>query len=245
MTMFSERLTSNDLFVEGPTPARYWGDQWLRVSEKVLKGLNHQFTNRVMGLEAIAGVLDPDSNAEDDLLGSMTAEVGRLHDLLFLYRSLTSEPLAPPEAIRLQDVLPLVLQLHEHHADLRHVRCRMAGDLDTEPVLVRHGALLRTVLVLLESVAGNALRAGSEHGIAMSFGGERDEVFVRMSGAAPGDQLLFSGEGSLLHATRAALSHARGTVEGVVQRDNGGTRIEYEVRLPSLTATRQQERGAA
>jgi hypothetical protein len=242
--MYSERLTSNDLFVEGPTPARYWGDQWLRVSEKVLKGLNHQFTNRVMGLEAIAGVLDPDARADDDLLGSMTAEVGRLHDLLYLYRCLTSEPLAPPEAIRLQDVLPLVLQLHEHHADLRHIRCRVSGDQDTEPVLVRHGALLRSVLVLLESVAGNALRAGGQHEIVMSFGSERDDVFIRMSGAAPIDQLLFSGEGSLLHATRAALSHARGTVDGAVQRETGSSRIEYEVRLPSLTATRQLERGA-
>ena len=38
--MESDRLLAGDLFGEGPTPSRYWGDHWLRVSEKLLKGLN-------------------------------------------------------------------------------------------------------------------------------------------------------------------------------------------------------------
>ena len=57
--------------------------------------------------------------------------------------------------------------------------------------------------------------------------------------AAPRDQLLFSGEGSLLHAVRSALAHASGTVEGVIHRGPEVGRIEYELRLPNLmTATR-------
>jgi hypothetical protein len=108
-------------------------------------------------------------------------------------------------------------------------------------VLVRHGALFRCLLVLLESVAGNTLRAGATSDIHIGFGTEADEVVVRLRGAASRDQLLFSGEGSLLHAVRAALAHARATVDGAIHRHAATGEIEYEVRLPNLTTARAME----
>jgi hypothetical protein len=234
----SDRFSSSDLHVEGPTPARYWGDQWLRVSEKVLKGLNHQLTNRVTSLDAIAAILAPEIAQEENVAGTMQAEVRRLHELLFLYRSLTFDHAATPEAVRLQDVLPVVTAMHEHHVDLRHIQSIVTGDVNTEPVLVRHSALLRCLLVVLESVAGNSHRSGARSAIAVEFGNEGKENFVRMKGPAPKDQLLFSGEGSLLHAVRAALSHARGSIEGRITRSPEKAWIEYELRLPTLSAVR-------
>jgi hypothetical protein len=59
-------------------------------------------------------------------------------------------------------------------------------------------------------------------------------VYLRLRGEAPSGQLLFSGEGSLLHAVRAALAHAQATADGAILRSETGDQIEYELRLPPL-----------
>jgi hypothetical protein len=145
---------------EGPTPARVWGDQWLRVSEKVLKGLNHQLTNRIASLEAVVGIFQDGEPFEPEVIAALAQEVSRLNHLLVLFRCMPAEPFAGAEPVRLQDIVPQVLELHGHHADLRGVAVEVDADFDTLPVLVRPSALLRCLLVVLESGAGNALRAG-------------------------------------------------------------------------------------
>lgn len=231
--MFTERLIGSELYVEGPTPARYWGDQWLRVAEKLLKGLNQELGNRVASLDAAVGAFEPNQTIDAEFVKLVSSDVARLHSLLTLYRSLTTEALLPAEPTRLQDVVPLAMRLHEHHPDLRVIFCRAAGDPDTDPVIVRQAAFMRCLLVLLASVAGNTLRSGGPRAMAIAFGSEGSDVLLRFEGYAPRDQLLFSGEGSLLHAVRAALAHAGGTVDGVIHRDAEYGRIEYELRLPS------------
>lgn len=233
--MLTERLISSELHVEGPTPARYWGDQWLRVAEKILKGLNHELSDRVASLDASTGQLAPEQPVAAAVVEVVRDDVTLLHHLLALYRSLTTEAIAAPEPTRLQDVVPLVVRLHEHHGDLRVVQCQVRADPDTEPVLVRQAAFTRCVLVLLASVAGNTLRSGAPRLVTMEFGTEGPEVVMRFMGSAPRDQLLFSGEGSLLHAVRAALAHAGGTVEGAVRRTGEHGHLMYEMRLPALS----------
>src|ERR1041385_9581399 len=103
-TTTSDRLISSDFFVEGPTPARYWGDQWLRVSEKLLKGLNHQFTNRVASLDAAVTLYELDGASESGFAQMLSGEVARLHDLLRLYRTPTSEPITAAEPARVQEI---------------------------------------------------------------------------------------------------------------------------------------------
>ena len=236
-----ERLFSSDLYVEGPTPARYWGDQWLRVCEKLLKGLNHQFTNRVSSLDAAIGMLEEDGASSSGFATAMSAEVARLHELLLLYRSLTAEPVAAPELTRMQDVMPQIVRLHEHHSDLRHIPCELSGNPETEPILVRQSALLRCIMVLLTSVSGNVLRSKREGSVTIEYGTDDGDVFLRMAGTAPNGQLLFSGEGSLLHAVRAALAHAHATAEGAINRGPEADRIEYHLRIPTLTKARSTE----
>jgi hypothetical protein len=95
------RPEAAELQTEGPTPARVWGDQWLRVSEKVIKGLNHQLTNRVASLEAVVTLLDdPDEAPDPQLLSSLAQEVKRLHHLLVLYRLVPAEPFVTTAASR-------------------------------------------------------------------------------------------------------------------------------------------------
>lgn len=234
--MLSERLTSSELFVEGITPSRYWGDQWLRVAEKVLRGLNQELGARLATLDTAVGMLRPGQGANPALSASFSDEVAGLYRLLGLYRAMTAESLAQPEVTRVQELAHLVAILHEHHPDLRAVRCAVSGDPDTDPVFVKQAALLRCMLVLLASAAGNTLRSAEGGGMHLDYGVDEGEVYIRIRGAAPRDQLLFSGEGSLLHAARAALVHAHASVDGVIRRDSAIGQLEYEIRLPRLTA---------
>ena len=137
--------------VPSPTPARVWGDQWLRVNEKVLKGLNHQLTNRIAALDAVTHLFDPGERTDLELVQTLAREVERIGTLLRLYRMLPAEPTALPEPVRVQDIVPYVLELHTYHADLRGVTCVLSKAGDPDPVCVRPSALLRSLLVLLES----------------------------------------------------------------------------------------------
>jgi hypothetical protein len=237
ISMQSDRLFTNELFVEGPTPARFWGDQWLRVSEKLLKGLNNELATRVANLELAVGKLEGENAAADRaFVKGLGKEVIKLNDLLQLYRALNAETLESPEPVRLQDLVPQAVSLHEHHVDLHHIPCQVTGHAGTEPVRVRHMALVRCAIVLLASVGGHALRSKRLDPITLEFGTENAETWLRMRGAAPGGQLLFSGQGSLLHAVRAALAHAHASAEGVIHRSHEGDTIEYELRFPAGTA---------
>ncbi|MBK6486878.1 MAG: hypothetical protein IPF98_08420 [Gemmatimonadetes bacterium] len=232
---------------EGPTPARFWGDQWLRVSEKVLKGLNHQLTNRVAGLEAVVGIFQDGEPVEPQIVAALAQEVSRLNHLLHLFRCMPAEPFVGAEPVRLQDIVPQVLELHGHHADLRVIAVDVAADMETLPLLVRPSALLRCLLVVLESGAGNALRAGSsgEGGLTLSYSGDATWVTVVFEAPQPEGQPIFTGEGSLVHAVGSALSHAFAQVGATVVGSQTGERIRYELRLPTLPEARRLERESA
>jgi hypothetical protein len=228
-----------------PTPARVWGDQWLRVAEKVLKGLNHQLTNRVTGIDAIVGLLDPGEKPDERMLALVKDEVEKLQTLLHLYRLVPAEPSDRPEAVRLQDIVPRVAQLHSHHADLRGVSCSHRGEPNTPPVLVRMSALLRCLLVLLESGAGSAYRSGSTVPISITYDGTPDEVRIAIEAVTPRGQIPFDGPGSVLHAVRDTLQHASGVVEATLMPGETHDMIRYELKLPSLGVARSKEMQAA
>ena len=234
------RPEASELQTEGPTPSRLWGDQWLRVSEKVLKGLNHQLTSRVASLEAVAGLLDDEGAASDTLLRrSLAAEVTRLNQLLQLYRLMTAEPFVTTEPVRLQDVMPEVMELHAHHSDLRGIPIEVTSRGDVAPVLVRPSALLRCLLVLLESAAGNALRSGADAALQLTWGGDAKRVFVRFEAPVPTGQLVFTGDGSLVHAVQSTLAHAHGEATAEAVKGPSGDAIRYEVTLPTLVEARR------
>lgn len=239
------RFDNGDFPFEGPTPARVWGDQWLRVSEKVLKGLNHKLTNRVAALEAVVTIFDPREGPDPELVAALGTEVKQLHGLLRLFRLMPAEPFAEPEACRLQDVMPNVVQLHCHHADLKEIPFELQEDEEALPILVRQSALLRCLLVVLEAAAGNALRSGTGLPIRIAYAQQGSDVVIRITGPAVPSQLIFSGEGSLLHAVRSALVHARGHVEALATPMGGYDSVAFEVRLPTLAEARRLDREAA
>jgi hypothetical protein len=231
-----------ELQTEGPTPARVWGDHWLRVSEKVLKGLNHQLTNRVASLEAVVGVFQDGDVPDPQMIQALATEVTRLHHLLHLFRAMPAEPFSGSEAVRVQDIVPDVLELHGHHADLHGIPCDVDGDDGAHPLLVRPSALLRCLLVVLESGAGNILRSGSTGALTLSYKGDERHVRISFESPQPSGQLLFTGEGSLVHAVRSALSHAHAHVHASVLPGKTEERIRYDLIFPTLAEARRMER---
>lgn len=246
--LLDPRPESSDLQAEGPTPSRFWGDQWLRVAEKVLKGLNHQLTNRVASLEAVSTLIADEADADEpgpdrELLASLKEETAKLGRLLLLYRSLPAEPFMTTEAVRLQDLVPLVAELHGHHADLRGVPVVASGDDGAAPVLIRPSALLRSILVLLESCAGNAQRSGvAPAELTMTWSGSEKQVLVTLEAPTAPGQLLFTGDGSLVHAVQLSLAHAHASVSAETVHSTAGDRIRYQIGLPTLSEARRVER---
>lgn len=226
--------------VPSPTPARVWGDQWLRVNEKVLKGLNHQLTNRVAALEAVTHLFEPGETIDAQLMDTMAREVERVSTLLRLYRMLPAEPTALPEAIRVQDIVPSVLELHTYHSDLRGVACVLGEATDPEPVCVRPSALLRSLLVLLESAAGHTSRTGSGLPIVLAYAGTPTTVTISIEAPSPNANGLFAGSGSLIDAVRSALGHAGGRVHAARDSREGLPLITYQLTLPTLSEFRRR-----
>ena len=239
-----EEITESppDFQTEGPTPSRFWGDQWLRVSEKVLKGLNHQLTNRIASLEAVVGIFRDGEPFEPEVVTALASEVARLNHLLQLFRCMPAEPFAGAEPVRLQDIVPQVLELHGHHADLHAIAVEVDADEETHPLLVRPSALLRCLLVVLESGAGNALRSGATDALKFAYSGDGEWVRLVLEAPQPSGQPIFTGEGSLVHAVRQALAHAFADVDATVVSGRAGERIRYELRLPTLREARRLER---
>ncbi len=238
--------SDDDSQVESPTPSRVWGDQWLRVSEKVLTGLNHQLTNRSAALHSLVGVLATEPELDKGMLAALQDEVVRLLDLLKLYRMLPAEFSPHAQAMRLQDTMPDVLRLHMHHADLKGVTVALDGDPDTDPVLVRPSALMRSLLVLLESGAGNAARSGRKSPLTLGYGPDGASfVRIALEAATPSGQMVFTGAGSLVHAVRNALAHANATIDATIVDGKDGPRLRYVLKFPTLTEARQLEDDAA
>jgi hypothetical protein len=243
--MASSKL-DQDRQVESPTPARVWGDQWLRVSEKVLTGLNHQLTNRTAALDSLMGVIATEPETDKAMIAALQDEVARLIELLKLYRMLPAELSASAQAMRLQDTMPQVLRLHMHHADLKGVTVALDGDPDTDPLLVRPSALMRSLLVLLESGAGNASRSGRRAPLTLGYGMDGDAIVrITIEAAAPAGQMVFTGTGSLVHAVRSALAHAHGSIDAIIVDGPEGPLLRYVLRFPTLTEARRMEEDAA
>jgi hypothetical protein len=236
-------MTHERAEVPSPTPARVWGDQWLRVNEKVLKGLNHQLTNRLAAFDAITHLAEPGELFDAQLVQTLAREVARLETLLRLYRLLPAEPTALAEPVRVQDIVPAVLELHTYHADLKGVTCLLGKATDPDPVCVRPSALLRSLLVLLESAAGHTSRTGSGIPIVLAYDGTPTEVTITIEAPSPHNDDLFAGSGSLIEAVRSALGHAGGAVDAGRDARDGLPLLRYRLTLPTLAEMRARAGG--
>ena len=118
----------------------------------------------------------------------------------------------------------------------------MGEATDPEPICVRPSALLRSLLVLLESAAGHASRTGSGLPIVLAYHGTPTAVTISIEAPSPNAEGLFAGSGSVIEAVRSALAHAGAEIH---DSREGLPLISYRLVLPTLGETRRRNSGAS
>src|SRR5580698_1575056 len=111
---------------------------WLETSDAVIRGLNHEFSNRLSlarlapqlsamiatAEHAMHGLADSGANSEDML------------NLLRLYRLMVFETTEPAEPLLVSDVVADAIDLFKHHATFRDMEVRVIADDTIPPVLM-------------------------------------------------------------------------------------------------------------
>jgi hypothetical protein len=204
---------------------------WLRVCEQILRGLNHALSNRIAGVAALAGVLEPGDGA---LVTQLQHEIGRLEHVLVLLRLVPQAPHGHAEAVRLQDLVPEAIELAQHHPDVRDAAIEVAP-LETIPPLRCHPVALQHALVMLLVETTGALGRTSLRCVAT------DAAITIVVGDAtiPIDVT----PGRAMHPMALAL-HSRLAADGALVWDDGRGQT-FSIRLPTLAALRARDRAGA
>jgi hypothetical protein len=100
---------------------------WVEICSALLRGLNHLLSNRVSALGAVATLLDPSEDPDEEMVRALGVEVGRLDRTLRLMRFMPRDERSTPEPVRVEELLPEIVAIHEHHPELREVRCAIAA----------------------------------------------------------------------------------------------------------------------
>jgi len=195
--------------------------QWAELSDALLAGLVHMLNNRVTAL-SVCAELATLGDAEMISGGVLTNEMQRLQRASALLGLLPSRPHSP-EALELRPVLDDALALHAHHPRTRLVPCDVSADGTMQPVRAPRWALLRLMLVLVDSAKDAAVESASGVTIRLSS----DERSARVHVATRSD-------GGPYGAVMASLCG------GELSRDGD----ELVLSLPTLLSLRQREREA-
>ena len=192
--------------------------EWTPLLEDLLRGLVHAMNNRVTALSAFAELAALDDEAlEIDMLRH---EIHRLHAVSSLVSVLASRS-RETEALELDAVLEMALEIHSHHPRMRSVPCTLEKAGAILPVRVPRWALLRLTLLMIDA----ATRAGgASHATAVAIWLSGNDVVVRLH--------LVSPEPLGADATELA-----GLCGGVLAHANGEAVLE----LPSLLELRRRE----
>jgi len=161
-------------------------ESWLWTSDAVLRGLNHEFSNRV-SLARLAPQLLAMAEAGDRDMQRIAAAEGQSDDmlqLLRLYRLLVFHTNEPAEPIIIADVLDDAVSLFNHHTIFRDIEIRVTPDATIPPVLLDPASLTQALLLLFCAAAELIGGAQGEGGvIELGYFATPDDV--RVSAAVP------------------------------------------------------------
>ena len=179
---------------------------WQRTADLVLRGLNHELSNRLMVLGSLVSAAPQTAEGEQ-----LSKQVAGLVRLLGLYRSLPLMPGTRPEAIRVQDVVPTAVLLFGAQLATSDVPCEVLMETSAPPVIVDSTILLQALVLLLSVAAQQLDQRSRSAGLLMRVHGEPEWVHVTVGArvATGGSlvqvdelealQLLTAGEVSLSH----------------------------------------------
>jgi nitrogen-specific signal transduction histidine kinase len=209
---------------------------WLETSDAVLRGLNHEFSNR-LSLARLAPQLSAmlaagefelqkladDSNRPDDLL-----------QLLRLYRLMVFGNNEPTEPLLVSDHVDDAVALFKHHTAFRDLDVQVNADSSIPPVLMNPAAMTQAVLLLLCIGARQSSVATGESGtVVLGFGADANAVRISVQAAGVARQLAID-ELPELPALRYFVRDAEGSVKVV----GGGVTLS----VGTLVKLRQREK---
>jgi hypothetical protein len=216
---------------------------WLRMQSEVLSGLNHALSNRATAIVALVGVLEPGEAPGAELLEAVRQESRRLNTLLRLFRRLPQSS-AKAQPVRLCELLPQVIALHEHYSAARNVPCELAdGVPDALPVLAVEQRLTHALVALLSAVKERVV-AGEGSGVRLSCTGDERALTVAVevvgeSGASVGTGVEAAGLAPATTIDVARLAEwLLGEAEATVVERVGGA--GYELRMPTLLELKRE-----
>jgi nitrogen-specific signal transduction histidine kinase len=188
---------------------------WLETSDAVLRGLNHEFSNR-LSLARLSPQLSALLAADEPGMQQVAADVDRSEDLLHLlrlYRLMVFASGEQPEPVLVSDIVVDSVDLFKHHTVFRDLDVRVTADATIPPVLMSPGALTQAILLLLCAAARQvSLGRGDTGTMVVEFGGDSDTVRITVIAEQAGANT--GGEEPLeLPALRYLVREVNGAVE--------------------------------
>jgi C4-dicarboxylate-specific signal transduction histidine kinase len=195
--------------------------QWAELSDALLAGLVHMLNNRVTALSVCAELA---VMGDEEMItgGVLTTEMQRLQRASAMIGLLPSRP-HQPEALELRPVLDDAIALHAHHPRTRLVACDVAMDPAMQPVRAPRWALLRLMLVLVDSAKDAAAESANRAAIRLTS----DERTASV-------RIITASDGGPYGAAMAELCDAQLTRDG----------DELVLSMPTLLLLRQRKRDA-
>jgi signal transduction histidine kinase len=204
---------------------------WLRINSELLSGLNHALSNRATAIVALVGVLEPGEAPGTELLEALQHESRRLNGLLRLFRRLPQSS-ATAQPVRLSELLPAVVGLHEHYSAARNVGCELSdGAPEALPVVAIEQRLAHALLALL-SAAKERVVAGEGSAVRLSYTG--DERFLTIVVEVIGGTAPAPASFDAVRLAEWLLGDPEATAG---ERADG---LAYELRLPTLLELKRE-----
>ena len=210
---------------------------WLDTSDAVMRGLNHEFSNR-LSLARLTPQLTALLAAGEPGMQKAAAEADRSEDLLHLlqlYRLMVFASSEQPEALLVSDNLASAIELFRHHMTFRDLDVRVNADATIPPVLLPSVALTQALLLLLCAAARHVAMAPGDTGtLVVDFSATPDSVRigVRVDGASGGAAVI--GDPPEF----AALRYLVRDVSGVAEMTASGAALS----IGTLVSLRQREK---
>jgi signal transduction histidine kinase len=212
--------------------------RWLTIHDELLRGLAHALSNRVATIDAATYMLGLEGADVAGHTATLRGETERLEAVLYALRALVghdggAEPVMPGDAVQ------GALALHAHHGDLRDIPCDVAIDPAVPPAYADPVALQHALLVAV-TAARRAAGAGGRVSLRVSSTTDVVEFFVDAVEAVDHAAAVPAGAGHD-DGDAEAIDWLLGAHGGRSAARSGGRAFT----VPTLTAARKAERGAA
>jgi hypothetical protein len=188
---------------------------WLETSDAVLRGLNHEFSNR-LSLARLTPQLSALLASGEPGMQKLAADADRSEDLLHLlrlYRLMVFASGEQAEPLLVSDIVVDAVDLFKHHTTFRDLDVRVNTDTTIPPVLMSPGALTQATLLLLCAAARQVTLARGDTGVlAITFVADANSVRITVH-ANEGGGDAGADEPPELPALRYLIRDVNGAVE--------------------------------